>query len=387
MTLSRRTFVKSLGVGAAATPFIGGRGREAMAAERIRARGGPAWWDEPGFSADVIRLSSNENPRGPSPAALRGIQDALSATSRYPMAPAEELRQAIAADLGLKSDNILLGCGSTEILDVAVAAFTSGSKALVTAAPTFEEAADRATMIGSPVRAIRVDENLRLDLKAMADASRDAGLVFVNNPNNPTGTLHPAAAIEDFTRRVLRESPTAMVLIDEAYHEYVEHPAYASAIPLALENPRVIVSRTFSKVHGLAGLRVGYAIGHSQTLAAMGKYRLDLAVNVLGAAAARAALAAARENVPAERKLNHEAREFTRSWFERAGYTVAPSEANFLMADIRRDAAGFQQACRTQNVQVGRPFPPLNSHARVSIGTMDEMRAATEVFARVLKRA
>ena len=371
----------------AATPFIGARGREAMAAEHIRARSGPAWWEEPAFSPDVIRISSNENPRGPSAAAIRGIQEALGGASRYPMAPAEELRQAIAVDLGVSGEHVLLGCGSTEILDVAVSAFTSSGKPLVTAAPTFEEAADRATLIGSPVRAIRVDGNLRLDLAAMAAASRDAGLVFINNPNHPTGTLHPARAIEEFTRRVLRESSTAIVLIDEAYHEYVEDPAYASAIPLALENPRVIVSRTFSKVHGLAGLRVGYAIGAPATLAAMGKYRLDLAVNVLGAAAARAALAAARENVPVERKLNHEAREFTRSWFERAGYKVAQSEANFLMADIRRDTADFQRACREHDVQVGRPFPPLGTHARVSIGTMDEMRAAAEVFARVLRRA
>lgn len=386
MSVSRRTFARSLGMGLAATPLIGARGREALAAQRVRARAGHAWWDEPGFASDVVRLSSNENPRGASAAALRGIQDALGAASRYPFAPAEELRRAVAAAHGVAETQVLLGCGSTEILRVAVDAFTSPARPLVTAAPSFEEAADRAAMIGTPVRAVRVDAALRLDLPAMAASSRDAGLVFVNNPNNPTGTLHPARVIEDFTRRVLRESRTAVVLIDEAYHEYVEDPAYATAVPLALESPRVIVSRTFSKVYGLAGLRVGYAVGLADTLAAMQKYRLDLAVNVLGAAAAKSALADASAHVPREQKLNHEARDFTQRWFESAGYRVVPSQANFLMADIRRDSADFQKACSEHDVQVGRPFPPLLTHARISIGTMDEMRAAAGVFARVLKQ-
>lgn len=390
MTLSRRSFVQSLGIGGAgiaAAGFISARGREAYAAERVRGRVGPAWWEEELTVGRVIRLSSNENPRGPSPAALAGIQAALSVASRYPFAPADELRHAIAVSHGVADDRILLGCGSTEILRIAVDAFTTRSRHLVTAAPTFEEAADRATMIGSPVRAIPVDKALKLDLGAMATASKGAGLVFVNNPNNPTGTLHPAKIVEDFTRRVLRESPTTVVLIDEAYHEYVEDPAYATAIPLALENPRVIVSRTFSKVHGIAGLRVGYAIGQADTLQKMARFRLDLAVNALGAGAAKGALSGAKTNVPRERQLNREARQFAQKWFETAGYRVTPSQANFFMVDIRRDSAGFQAQCHKQSLEVGRPFPPLKTHARISIGTMDEMRAAVEIFGRVLKSA
>jgi histidinol-phosphate aminotransferase len=384
MPLSRRSFVRTIGLGGAGVmtvPLIGARGREALAAE-LRAGLG-ATTATTGLAAGVIRLSSNENPRGPCAAALRGLQDALGEASRYPFTPPEELRAAIAAAHRVRVENVLLGCGSTEVLRMAVDAFTSPTRALVTALPTFEEPAARAEVIGAPVRAVRVDGDLRLDLAAMTAASRGAGLVFVNNPNNPTGTLHSARAIADFVRRTLAAAPTATILIDEAYHEYVEDAAYATALPIALENPRVVVSRTFSKVYGLAGLRVGYAIGQPATLKALARHQLGMGVNVLAAAAARAALGD-RTLVPREQRLNHEARDFTRRFFERAGYSVAPSQANFLMADIRRDAKGFQDACRTHDVLVGRPFPPLATHTRVSIGTLDEMRAAVDVFRRVL---
>jgi histidinol-phosphate aminotransferase len=314
---------------------------------------------------------------------MAGIRAALGEASRYPLTSPEGLRKAIAAAHGVSVDNVLLGCGSTEVLRMAVDAFTSRTRALVTATPTFEVPADRAYVIGAPVDAVPVDAELRLDLPAMAARSAGAGLVFLNNPNNPTGTLHSARAVNDFVRRVLADSPDTTILVDEAYHEYVEDPSYATALPLAMETPRVIVSRTFSKVYGLAGLRVGYAIAHPDTVKAMARHQLDVAVNVLGVSAAQAALAD-RDLVARERRLNHEAREFTQRFFEAAGYRVAPSHANFFMADIRRDSKDFQGACEKQGVLVGRPFPPLTTHARVSIGTMDEMRAAVEVFKRVL---
>jgi histidinol-phosphate aminotransferase len=385
MTISRRSFVRAVGItgaGFVASPFITARGREALAAEQRLAR-----WHEVEYvpaAPNAIRLSSNENPRGACAAALEGVKAALGETSLYPFTPPEDLRKAIAAELRVDADNVILGCGSTEVLRMAVDAFASPTRALVTAAPTFEEAADRAQVLGYPIRSVRVDSNLRLDLGAMAAKAPGSGLVFVNNPNNPTGTVHSSAAIESFVRRVLRESNDAVILVDEAYHEYVDDPAYATAIPLALESPRVIVSRTFSKVYGLAGLRVGYAIGQPATLEKMSRHQLGMSVNVLGASGARQALAD-REILPREKQLNREAREFTTRFFESMGFRVAPSETNFVMADIRRDSRQFQVDCRAHNVLVGRPFPPLTTHARVSIGTMDEMRAATEVFRRLLR--
>jgi histidinol-phosphate aminotransferase len=233
----------------------------------------------------------------------------------------------------------------------------------------------------SPVRG-----DLRLDLAAMADAARGAGLVYLCNPNNPTATVHGRDAVQGLVERVRREAPTATVLVDEAYHEYVDDASYASAIPLALANPRVVVARTFSKVYGMAGLRVGYAIGHPDAIAAVERHTLDIAVNALGAAAATAALAdtAALER---ERTRNREARDFTRRFFVDAGYTPGSAETNFVMVDLRRDAKAFRDGCRAAGVLVGRAFPPLHTHARVTIGTMDEMQRATAVFRKVLTSA
>ena len=382
MPLSRRSFVRTLGLsgaGAMSASLIGGRGREAFAAE-LRASGLFPAAEPP---AKLIRISSNENPRGPSEASLRALRDALGGTSRYPFEQAAALREAVAKSLGVKADNILLGCGSTEILRMAVDAFTAPDRPLVTAAPTFEEAADRASAIGAPVRAIPVDSALRLDLAAMRAAAPGSGLVFVNNPNNPTGTVHSAKAIEDHVRGVLRDSPDSYVMVDEAYHEYVDDPTYATAIPLALEMPHVVVARTFSKVYGLAGLRVGYAVARPETIKRMAHNQLGINVNALGAAAALGALED-RDLVKREQRLNAEARTYTQKWFESAGYTVAPSAANFLMVDIKRDPKPFGDECRKLGVLVGRPFPPLKTQLRVSVGTMDEMRAASDGVRRVL---
>ncbi len=385
MPLSRRSFVRALsltGAGVAAAPLapmLGARGREAWAADLRRGLAEPG----AGLAAKVIRLSSNENPRGPSAAALEGIQRALVNAPLYPYASAEAVRTAIARHLKVPAECVILGCGSTEILRMVVDTYTSPTKALVAGNPTFELPGMRATTMKTPVHAVPVDAKLQLDLGAMAARSRGAGLVFLNNPNNPTGTVYGAQAVADFIREVHRVSPETVVLVDEAYHEYVDDPSYRTAIPTALEDPRVIVARTFSKAYGLAGLRVGYAVARRETVTALDAQQLDHGVNALAAGAAIAALGDA--DLPArERKLNAEARDFTRKFFEGAGYAVTPSHTNFLMADIRRDARWFQDECRKHDVLVGRPFPPLATHARVSIGTMDEMRAAVPVFERVL---
>ena len=154
-----------------------------------------------------------------------------------------------------------LGCGSSEILDVAAAAFLGPGRALVTGQPTFELLSGRAHMWRAEVVDVPVDAELRLDLDQMAQRAAGAGLVYICNPNNPTGTVHGASDIEAFVTAALRTEPKATILIDEAYHEYVEHAGYKTAIPLALANPRVVVSRTFSKIYGMAGLRVGYRGG------------------------------------------------------------------------------------------------------------------------------
>jgi histidinol-phosphate aminotransferase len=389
MSISRRGFVKAVGVGGVgvlAAPLVAARGHEAFVGAGIAA-------DSPSpnelraasrlAAPTALRLDSNENPNGPGEAALDAVRAVFGETSRYPDIPADELRKAVARLHAISPENVVLGCGSSEVLRMAVYAFTSPGRALVTAAPTFEDPARTAEAIWAPVRAVPLDGALRLDLGAMRAASRGAGLVFVCNPNNPTGTVHAARAIEDFVGRLLADSPDVTILIDEAYHEYVDDPGYHTAIPLAMSNPRVIVSRTFSKVYGLAGLRVGYAVAQPETAKALQRYQLGSGVNVAAAAAALATLGQPA-HLANEQRLNREAKDFTRRSFEESGYKVVPSDANFLMVDIRRDCKAFQTACRKLDVLVGRPFPPLLTYTRISIGTMDEMRRAVDVFRQVL---
>ncbi len=174
-----------------------------------------------------------------------------------------------------------------------------------------------------------------------------------------------------------------MVLIDEAYHEFVDDPSYATAIPLAMENPNVVVARTFSKVYGMAGLRLGYAIARPETLKRMDPWLLDSNTNQPSLAGAVATVADSAR-IAEQQRLNREARAFTLDFFRAAGYTPPDSQANFIMVDIGRDVKAFKASCLAQGVSLGRPFPPLTTHLRVSIGTMDEMKRAAVVIRNAL---
>lgn len=380
MTLSRRGFLGRVGIGAVGTvvaPGIAGRGLEALVGGRAGALPLPA--PRPG----VIRLDSNENPDGPAPVALRAIQDALGDVMRYPDDAVSLLVSAVATAHGTDPYHVRVACGSTDVLRACVHAFTSPSRGLVTGAPSYETPAEEAKLLGAPVRAVRVTPDLTLDLDAMAAAAKGAGLVYLCNPNNPTATVLGGDLVRAFVARVGRGAPDATVLIDEAYHEYVDDPGYTSAASLALENPRVIVARTFSKVYGMAGLRVGYALGRPMTLNVLERHLLELGVNALGAAAALASLGS-KTHVSREQARNRAARDYTRKAFGALGFDTTASETNFVMVDIKRDAREFRAACRDKGVLVGRPFPPLDTHARITIGTLEEMRRAMPVFKAVL---
>lgn len=339
----------------------------------------------PPAPAGPLRIGSNENPYGPGPAAVTAVRLAIDEAHRYPGQIVGRLSAEIASRLEVPADSVLLAPGSGEILRASVLAFTSGTRALVTAAPTFEAPGRTAAAVGSPVRSVPVDPQGRLDLEGMAAKAADAGLVFACNPNNPTGGANGARAVADFVARVRKASPDAVILVDEAYFEYVEDPDYGTAIPLTRTDPRVVVSRTFSKIYGMAGLRVGYLIGQPATLAAV---RHHLSSGTLAGPSSAAALASLSdaELVARQRALNREARAFTRRAFEAAGFEVLPSEANFLMVNVKQEVQGFLAGCRERGVMLARPFPPLSTYARISIGTLDEMRQAVELMLPVAAR-
>jgi len=216
------------------------RGAQILARGREAANGEGREFDwAQAADPKAIRLSSNENPVGPPRVAVDALIAALSEAPRYPSGSTQQAATRVAAFHSVPVDSVVLGCGSGEILRMAVYAWVGPGRPLVTALPTFEDPTRCAEVMGAPVIAVPVTQALKLDLDTMAERARGAGLVFLCNPNNPTATVHGAKAITDFVERVHRTSPDTTVLIDEAYHEYVEDPSYATALPLALERPRV----------------------------------------------------------------------------------------------------------------------------------------------------
>ena len=399
MTLSRRNFVRAAGVGgigALATPLIAARGSEALRGAWLEPElangilGGMFEHEERApyriASPDAIQLDSNENPNGPGKVALEAVRAMFGEANRYPDVRSDDLQRAVADHQKVSPQNVLMGCGSGEILRVAVYAFTGPDRALVTAAPSFEDPVRHAEMTKAPVRAVPVDGNLKIDMARMLDQVQGAGLVFLCNPNNPTATVHGASAVKDFIAEVNKRAPDCYIMVDEAYHEYVEDPSYATSIPIALDNPRVFTVRTFSKVFGMAGLRAGYAIGRPETLRQMSRHRLGSNINVLAAAAGIATMPD-QAHINSEVKLNRDAKQFTVKAFESMGFKPGNSQANFIMVPIGRDSKTFKDECAKHGILVGRPFPPLTTHLRVSIGTMEEMKKAADVFKQVLSGA
>jgi histidinol-phosphate aminotransferase len=373
--VKRRAFVEAVGIG----------GASVLAARR------DAWADLFQVSAPArpprpLLLHNNENPLGPGQAVLDAVREALGSggpAGRYAYEDVGRLHRAIAERFGVGPENVVTGCGSTQVLRVAVQVFTSPVRPLVAGQLTYEEPADYASLIGTPVRAIPLDRALQLDLEAMAAAAAGAGLVFLNNPNNPTGAVLSGDAVDGFIERVFAAAPASTILIDEAYHDYVTDPSHRTQIPRAVKDPRVIVARTFSKAHGMAGMRVGYAVGHPDTIKRLA-WEGPLALNVAGIVAATASIKD-QARLDREQARNTEARRFTIDWFARAGFPSTDSQTNFVFVDIRRPAKGFRDACREQGVLVARDFPPLEqSHVRISVGTLAEMKSAAEVFGKVL---
>ncbi|MEW6322006.1 MAG: histidinol-phosphate transaminase [Acidobacteriota bacterium] len=379
MSLSRRRFVQTLSAGAAGV-WVASRGREAamfggLDLETLYAQG-----------QSPMILASNENPLGPGKAVLDAVRAGFGEVGRYQFATAEEVRELVARKHGVKPENVLLGSGSTQILRTTTHVFCSKSAHLAAPIPAYEECAGYAALMGYPIKTVKLKEpSLTMDLDALLGAAKGAGMVFYCNPNNPVATAVNGKNSRDFFAAVLKDSPNTTILVDEAYFEYATMPGYETMIPLAVENPRIVVARTFSKAFGMAGLRIGYAVGHRDAIAKMSAWDGMGSINVLGLSAARAALQKTKAEMDAESRRNAEARAFTMKWFSDRGYTPTDSQTNFIFVDIKRPVRGFREACAKQGILVGRDFPPYqNSHCRISISTMEDMQRAVKVFEQAL---
>jgi histidinol-phosphate aminotransferase len=334
-----------------------------------------------------IRINGNENPVGPGPQALQSVLAEMGEANRYPFNSRLgnlDILEALAAGYEVAEHNVVVGSGSTEILRNAVREFASPDRHIVSANLTYGTPASEARKHGFPLHEIPLDDALRLDLDAMQAVAENAGLLYLCNPNNPTGTIHPADTIEAFIGEVRKTAPECLILVDEAYHDYVTDPRHRSMIPVAVRTPNVLVCRTFSKAFGIAGLRLGFGIGDENTIAALRRYQSRGGLNIMAIAAAVASLQDP-DRLENERARNTAAREATVSFFQDAGYELTDSQANFLFVKLGIPAKEFRDACAAKGVVVGRDFPPYEkTHCRISIGTMAEMQRAFEVFSEVL---
>ena len=361
-TLSRRNFSKMIGVGAAYAA-LGPKARAFDAA-----------------SSNIVRLSSNENPYGPSQAALKAMTDGFSLAWRYPDEHADMLAEELARGHGVPVEQVLLGDGSGEILKLSAAAFTGKDKKIVIANPTFEAIARHAGVASAEVVKIDLTSDYSHDLKKMLAASNGAGLIYICNPNNPTASITPKNEISEFLAKV---SPATIVLVDEAYHHYVESKDYESVIPLVKQYPNLIVARTFSKIYGMAGLRCGYCVTQRANISQLRTHQIFDSVNIMALVAALASLKDA-EQVTRGQKLNSEVKKTTYAELDALGYRYIPSHANFMMIDMRREVRPIISAFRERGVEVGRLFPPLPNFMRVTIGTAPEMKAFLTTFREVM---
>lgn len=380
MALTRRGFVRRVGwatAGSMSVAMIAAHGSEALAG--VTGAGQP-----PPLPAGTIRLGSNENPYGPAPHVVAAVDRALHDDgNRYTRLPMQ-LSGQLASTLSVAGDAVLASAGSGDLLRAAVLAFVAPDKPLVAPTPTFEAPARTAGMLRLPTRLVPLTTAFTSDLARMTEQARGAGLVYLCNPDNPTGTFHPRTAVAAFLEAVASASPETVVLVDEAYCDCADDASYGSVVPLAVSRRNVVVTRTFSKVHGLAGLRIGYAVAHPETLERLAPY---VGGGVLSCVSAAAAMASLDDTAYFARQqaLNREARARLTRALTDLGHPPVPSQANFVLVDVRRDVREFGAACRAHGVMVGRPFPPLDTQARISFGTPDEMTRAIEVFGKVLR--
>ena len=317
------------------------------------------------------KLANNENPYGPPESVIKAMTKAMKYANRYGY-PDSGLGEALMKHHGVKSENILLSAGSGEILDICGTTFLRDGKVLVGSDPSYNIFYSHATNLKADIVRVPLLPDFRQDIPGLIQATkanyRDVGLVYLCNPNNPTGRL----VTKDEVRQLLDGIPYDVpVLIDEAYHHFVDDPSYATSVPYVIEGRQVIVARTFSKISALAGMRLGYALAPQRLVQRMRPWGTG-SINAM----VRYGGVAALEDTQSQewvKRATIDLRTKTTKELASLGYQTIPSDANFFMVHVKRPVQPLVDEFKKKGVLVGRPFPPLNEHLRVSIGTPDEM--------------
>ncbi len=336
----------------------------------------------PGMPKLRARLLANENPLGIAPSAKKAIAESASLGNRYAWMEFGPLKQLIADKEGIKPEHIMMSPGSSDMLLAAAEYFAKGGGTILTCRPTYEDLLKKSTLFGATVKALPLTKEFRFDLPAIQAAlTPDVKLVYIVNPNNPTGTILPPAELEAFCRAV---APKVPVFIDEAYIDFLTPADRPMLGKLVAEGLNIIQARTFSKIHGFAGLRLGYAIAQPAMLDAMHQYigaEHDVSITTLMAGTASYQDIAWQNYCRTE---NAKARDFTVKALTELGYEVIPSYANFMLFPIRMKTKAFSEQMLAQGIGIqtrdidGQPF------CRVSIGTMDEMTMFVDSFKKVV---
>jgi len=363
--LTRRGFARRIGGLAVASAWT-----EAAMAQRAAVSA-----DAP---PDTVWLNANENPDGPPKSAVEAALRMVPQAGRYHYQDFREIYASMAASEGLPREQVLVGAGSTEILHCAVDAFTGPDRPLISADPTYEMPMGMSAALGRRVIRVGLNEHHGIDVKRMVEEAGKArgGLLYFCNPNNPTGSI---VHKEEIAWLVANLPPNTIALIDEAYIHLSDVPQLESAMRYVKQGKDVVVTRTFSKIYGMAGLRVGFGCARPDLIQKMEPYR-DNVISIVSARAALAALAEAPTAIPDRRARYGKIRSDLCAWFRSKNLRYLESHSNFVMFEIGRHVRTMQAPMLAKGVAVGRHFPPLDNWMRVSIGTEPEMEKFRRVF-------
>ncbi len=367
-TIDRRKWLKTIGL-SSGFAFVGGL--EMLAREMPQPSHAPK---------GLIKLSSNENPYGPSKKVREAFANSFDIACRYPFGVLGELTQMIAKKEGVTKDHIVISGGSGEGLCAAGLTYGSGGSEIIAADPTFQQLLRYAENFGAYIHRVRVNKEMNHDLEAMADrVNNKTGLIYICNPNNPTGTILDKNKLRSFITSVDHK---AIVFNDEAYYDFITEPDYPSMVELVKEGRNVIVSRTFSKVYGMAGIRIGYMVARPD-IAKRLKKSIMANTNILAIQGAKAALLD-DDFYKFSLLKNVEGKNIIYDALDRLGLEYLKSHTNFVFFKSGRHIDTLISAMKKENVQIGRPFPPFFDWARISTGKIEDILHFTKALKKTL---
>jgi histidinol-phosphate aminotransferase len=369
--MTRRDLALRVAGAAAAMPVL----NEAALAQRAAVPGA--------VPAGTVFLNANENPEGPPKEAVDAMIKVLPSSGRYHYQEYGEFYAAVAKSEGMAPEQLVIGSGSSEVLQAAVHAFTSPTRPLVQIYPTYESVAAVVEALSRKVVRVPLTASHTADVKALVEAAarENAGLIYLCNPNNPTSTVTPKKDIDWLISNLPGDT---VLLLDEAYIHFAETPEMVSAFPYVNAGKNVVVSRSYSKIWGMAGLRAGAAYAKPELIRRMEPFRNNV-ISIVAVRALLGGLAAADRIIPERRARYNGIRRDVCKWLDTKGVKYIEPHANFMMIDMGRDVRQLLPKMVARGVAPGRPFPPMTNFMRVSIGTASDMEKFREVFWEVYK--